>query len=96
MSQEKRTPAGKAERDEQHSRPDTHDRPGYLHMPQDSDPAGDGHMFTPGPDWPVPDAQQRPITPIPEPEPGDVVNEPDPAGFVNEDGKGTSRHAPEQ
>lgn len=21
-------------------------------MPQDDDPAGDGHMFTPGPDWP--------------------------------------------
>ncbi len=21
-------------------------------MPQEDDPAGDGHMFTPGPDWP--------------------------------------------
>lgn len=23
-----------------------------LAMPQEDDPAGDGHMFTPGPDWP--------------------------------------------
>lgn len=26
--------------------------PAYLRMPEEHDPAGEGHMFTPGPDWP--------------------------------------------
>lgn len=52
MEQEQDVPSGEARHDER-PHPGAGQAVGSgLAMPEEDDPAGEGHMFTPGPDWP--------------------------------------------
>lgn len=52
MDRDRVPPTGNATPDQQNPEEDARDYDRFLVMPQDDDPAGEGHMFTPGPDWP--------------------------------------------
>lgn len=52
MGTEQDAPTGTTRLDGQPTKGRPHRHGGSLAMPTDDDPAGDGHMFSPGPDWP--------------------------------------------